>query len=80
LATSDVDVIVNDINLSADIDNTFATLVLSSLDANPLACSSRMLLSPGSRVSNTGLNWNPERTRTLDQADLHRSSNDRHSR
>ena len=54
-------------NLSADIDNTFATLVLSSLDGNPLSRTSRMLLSTGSRVSNTGLKWNPERTRTLDQ-------------
>ena len=54
-------------NFSADIDNTFATLVLSSLDANPLARTSRMLLSAGSRVSNTGLKWNPERTRTLEQ-------------
>jgi hypothetical protein len=26
-----------------------------------------MLLSAGSRVSNTGLKWNPERTRTVDQ-------------
>ncbi|MEO8336364.1 MAG: hypothetical protein ABI664_15400 [bacterium] len=54
-------------NFSADIDNTFATLVLSSLDAKPLSRATRMLLSAGSRVSNTGLRWNPERTRTLDQ-------------
>jgi phage tail tape-measure protein len=26
-----------------------------------------MLLSAGSRVSNTGLKWNPERTRVVDQ-------------
>jgi hypothetical protein len=54
-------------NLSAQIDNTFATLVLSSLDGNPLSRASRMLLSAGSRVSNTGLKWNRERTRTVDQ-------------
>jgi hypothetical protein len=54
-------------NFAADIDNTFATLVLSSLDTNPLSRSSRMLLSAGSRVSNTGLKWNPERTRTVEQ-------------
>jgi hypothetical protein len=54
-------------NLSAQIDNTFTTIVLSSLDANPLSRASRMLLSAGSRVSNTGLKWNPERTRVVDQ-------------
>jgi hypothetical protein len=54
-------------NLSAQIDNAFATIVLSSLDANPLSRASRMLLSAGSRVSNTGLKWNAERTRTVDQ-------------
>jgi len=54
-------------NLSAQIDNSFATIVLSSLDASPLSRASRMLLSAGSRVSNTGLKWNPERTRTVDQ-------------
>jgi hypothetical protein len=54
-------------NLSAQIDNAFATIVLSSLDGNPLSRASRMLLSAGSRVSNTGLKWNPERTRVVDQ-------------
>ena len=54
-------------NLSADIDNTFASIVLVSLDSSPIARAGRLLLSAGSRVSNTGLKWNPERTRTLDQ-------------
>lgn len=54
-------------NLSAEIDNTFASIELASLDANPISRAARMLLSAGSRVSNTGLRWNPERTRTLDQ-------------
>src|SRR5215510_5385664 len=54
-------------NLSAQIDNSFATIVLSSLDASPLSRASRMLLSAGSRVSNTGLKGNSERTRTVDQ-------------
>lgn len=40
-------------NLSADVRNKFATLVLTSLDSKPIAQSSRMLLSAGSRVSNT---------------------------
>jgi hypothetical protein len=40
-------------NLSADIRNQFATLVLAALDSKPIAQSSRMLLSAGSRVTNT---------------------------
>ena len=41
-------------NLSADIHNPFATLVLSSLDSKPIAESSQLLLTAGARVSNTG--------------------------
>ena len=40
-------------NLSADIGNKFATLVLTSLDSKAISQSSRMLLSAGSRVTNT---------------------------
>ena len=54
-------------NLSADVRNNFAALVLSSLDGKPLAQSARMLLTAGSRVSNTGLQWNEARTRVLNQ-------------
>jgi hypothetical protein len=54
-------------NLSAHLDNMFASLVLSSMDAQPIARADRLLLTAGSRVSNTGLRWNPERTRTVDQ-------------
>jgi len=54
-------------NLAANIDNSFASIVLASLDSNPLSSAGRMLLTAGSRVSNTGLTWNAERTRTLDQ-------------
>lgn len=42
-------------NLSADVRNRFAALVLTSLDGKPVAQSSRMLLAAGSRVSNTPL-------------------------
>ena len=45
-------------NLSAEIANKFATLVLASLDSKPISRSSRMLLSAGSRVTNTGTKWN----------------------
>jgi hypothetical protein len=56
-------------NLSADIKNNFATIVLSSMDAKPLFQSAKMLLTAGSRVSNTGLKWNDAHTRTTNQGE-----------
>jgi hypothetical protein len=44
-------------NLSADISNNFATLIVTSLDAKPLASSDKMLLTAGSRVTNTNFKW-----------------------
>ena len=54
-------------NLSAALDSRFASLVLSSMDTQPIARTARLLLTAGARVSNTGLQWNAERTRTVDQ-------------
>ena len=54
-------------NLSADISNSFAGVVLSSLDSRPIARADRMLLTAGSRVANTGMKWNDQHTRLLDQ-------------
>ncbi len=54
-------------NLTASIDNDFASIVLGSLDGRALSDANRMLLSTGSRVTNTGLTWNAERTRTTNQ-------------
>jgi len=45
-------------NLAADISNNFATIILTSMDHQPLARSNRMLLNAGSRVANTGEKWN----------------------
>jgi len=45
-------------HLSADLQNTFLTLLLSSLDARPIAVSARLLLVAGGRVENTGQQWN----------------------
>ena len=56
-------------NLSADISTQFAAIVLSSLDAKPLSQSAKMLLTAGSRVTNTGLKWNEARTRTANQGE-----------
>jgi hypothetical protein len=56
-------------NLSAGINNDFAAIVLSSMDARPLARSEKMLLTAGSRVSNTGLKWNDAHTRVANQGE-----------
>jgi hypothetical protein len=45
-------------NLTADIGNSFATIVLTSLDDKPLARSAKMLLNACSRVANTDQKWN----------------------
>lgn len=54
-------------NLSADISNTFASIVLASMDSKPLARSEKMLLTAGSRVANTGMKWNATRTGLVSQ-------------
>jgi hypothetical protein len=56
-------------NLSADITNDFATLVLASLDAKPLARSDKMLLTAGSRVTNTNIQWNGTAPRPAGQGE-----------
>jgi hypothetical protein len=56
-------------NLSADISTRFAAIVLSSLDGKSLSQSARMLLTAGSRVTNTGLKWNEAHTRTANQGE-----------
>ncbi|HVZ27649.1 MAG TPA: hypothetical protein VG798_03250, partial [Rhizomicrobium sp.] len=48
--------------ISADIQNDFAALTLSSLDGKPLARSDRMLLTATARVENTGSVWNKRHT------------------
>jgi hypothetical protein len=49
-------------NLSADISNNFATIVLTSMDGKALSASGKMLLSACSRVANTDQKWNDART------------------
>ena len=56
-------------NLSAEIATQFASIMLSSLDGKPLAQSASMLLTAGSRVTNTGLKWNDQHTRTTNQGE-----------
>ncbi len=52
-------------NFSARVENRFGSLVLSSLDGKPVAESSRLLLTAGSRVANTGMVWDEDRTRVV---------------
>lgn len=40
-------------NLSAEVSNPFAAIVLTSMDAQPIARSAKLLLTTGSRVANT---------------------------
>jgi hypothetical protein len=47
-----------DSNLSVDAENTFCTVLLSSLDDKPIAEASKMLLVAGGRVENSGQEWN----------------------
>jgi hypothetical protein len=49
-------------NLSADVQNRFCTIVISSLEPKPISRSSRLLLTIGSRVENDGMRWNERRS------------------
>lgn len=49
-------------HLAAEVDNAFCALTLSSLEDAPIARASRLLLTAGSRVDNTGFRWNGDRT------------------
>ncbi|MDE3167672.1 MAG: hypothetical protein KGN36_17860, partial [Acidobacteriota bacterium] len=48
--------------LSADIQNDFCAITLSSLDGKPVPRSHRMLLTATAREQNTGSQWNPRHT------------------
>jgi hypothetical protein len=47
-----------DSNLEAEVENKFCSIQLSSLDAEPILRSSKMLLIAGGRIENTGQRWN----------------------
>ena len=49
-------------NFAARVANLFSAIVLTSLDAQPIAESSRLLLTTGSRVANSGMEWNASHT------------------
>lgn len=54
-------------NFSADVKSNFASLVLSAMDFRPLSRSGKMLLTAGSRVANTGMQWNDAHARLVNQ-------------
>lgn len=56
-------------NLGAQISNEFAAIVLTSLEAQPLSGTSRMLLVAGARVANTGMKWDETARRLPPRAD-----------
>jgi hypothetical protein len=45
-------------HLTAHVDNTFCTILLTSFDRKPIAQASKLLLVAGGRVENTGQQWN----------------------
>jgi hypothetical protein len=45
-------------NLSAEVSNSFSTILLSSIDEQPIANSAKLLLVAGGPVENTGQRWN----------------------
>ena len=45
-------------NLAVDVQNTFCTLLLSSMDNKPIATSTKLLLVAGGKVQNSGQMWN----------------------
>jgi hypothetical protein len=49
-------------HLAADIANRFCAITLSSLDGQPIRRASRLLLTTGGRVENTGQVWNARHT------------------
>lgn len=51
-------------NLSAETSAGFAAITLQSLDASPIAKSTRLLLTANARSANTGMKWNDKRTST----------------
>jgi hypothetical protein len=49
-------------NLSAEVENRFCTIAITSLASEPISRASRLLLTLGSRVENSGMRWNDRRS------------------
>ena len=51
------------------MQNAFARVMVSSIDGKPIAQAGRLLVTAGSRVTNTNLKWNEQHTRTANQGE-----------
>ncbi|MBM3859519.1 MAG: hypothetical protein FJ395_07715 [Verrucomicrobia bacterium] len=49
-------------NLRTELQTSFAAVTLGALDNKPVAAASRLLLTVGARVANTGMVWNEKHT------------------
>ena len=49
-------------NLSVEVDNTFCSIILFSLDERPIPSAERMLLVATARSATSGMTWNDKRT------------------
>jgi len=53
-------------NLSVEVDNTFCSIILTSLDGQSLSRAERMLLVTTARSTNSEMAWNDQRTSLTD--------------
>ncbi|MBL7186276.1 MAG: hypothetical protein ISS70_08110 [Phycisphaerae bacterium] len=53
-------------NLSATVENEFCSIILTSLDGQPISRSQRLLLVTTARSANSGMIWNEKRTTLSD--------------
>jgi len=53
-------------NLSAAVENEFCSIILTSLDAQSISSSGRLLLAATARSANTRMTWNEKRTSLAD--------------
>jgi hypothetical protein len=53
-------------NLSAEVENKFCSIILTSLDGKPISGSERLLLATTARSANSGMVWNGQRTSLCD--------------
>ncbi len=53
-------------NVSAEVENEFCSVILTSLDGRVISASGRQLLAATARSANTGMKWNDKRTSLVD--------------
>lgn len=49
-------------NLSAEVENKFCSIILTSLDGKPISTSENLLLAATAKSANSGMTWNEKRT------------------